>query len=101
MHPPGSIRETALVTRLIDGDTIEVSIDGNTYTVRYIGIDTPEDGQPYSSEGASFNELLVGGKTVTLIKDVSETDRYDRLLRYVIVGNTFVNYRLVEKGLCL
>jgi micrococcal nuclease len=90
-----------LVTRVIDGDTIEVSINGDIYTVRYIGIDTPEEGQPFNHEASYNNENLVNDKTVTLIKDVSETDRYDRLLRYVIVGDTFVNYRLVEKGYAL
>ena len=56
------------------------------------------NGDPFSKEAKSYNSQLVAGKTVMMIKDQSEVDRFDRLLRYVIVGNTFVNYDLVEKG---
>lgn len=71
----------ATVVRVIDGDTIEVDIGGSLYKVRYIGIDTPEIGQPSGEEAATVNAELVSGKTVYLEKDVSETDRYGRLLR--------------------
>jgi hypothetical protein len=52
-------------------------------------------------QAAAANEELVGGRTVVLEKDVSETDRYDRLLRYVYVGDTFVNEELVRLGFAL
>jgi len=89
---------------VIDGDTIEVLIDGESYTVRYIGIDTPEVGDPrpdiqdVAEEATLVNRDLVEGKIVKLEKDVSETDRYGRLLRYVYVGDTFVNAELVAGG---
>ena len=88
----------AEVIRVIDGDTIEVEIDGSSYRVRYIGIDTPEVGQPCADEATEKNRELVEGKVVWLEKDVSETDRYGRLLRYVYVDDTFVNDELVRLG---
>jgi micrococcal nuclease len=85
--PPGLT--PAFVTRVIDGDTIEVQIEGATYRLRYIGIDTPETVDPrrpvgcLGPEAAAFNRQLVEGRTVGLEKDVSETDQFGRLLRYV------------------
>jgi micrococcal nuclease len=92
---------TFLVTRVIDGDTIEISGGSR---VRYIGIDTPETVDPreevqcFGKEASDKNKELVEGKEVRLEKDVSETDQYGRLLRYVYVGNTFVNESLVKEG---
>jgi micrococcal nuclease len=77
------------VTRVVDGDTIKVEIDGVQYDVRYIGIDTPETVHPsqpvgcFGPEASARNKELVDGKRVGLEKDVSEMDRYGRLLRYV------------------
>ena len=88
----------AQVVRVIDGDTIEVSIGGKLYKVRYIGIDTPETGEWMAPEATAKNEELVGGKIVGLEKDVSETDRYGRLLRYVWVGDLMVSAELVWLG---
>ena len=94
-----------MVTRVIDGDTIEVDIGGTIYKVRYIGIDTPEldDERPefcaLAQEATRLNRQLVEGETVRLEKDISETDKYERLLRYVYVGDTFVNAELVRQGL--
>lgn len=94
--------ETASVTRIIDGDTIEVDINGATYRVRYIGMDTPERGDTFFSEATEANRLLVENQTVILVKDVSETDRYGRLLRYVYLQDgTFVNAELVRQGFAL
>ncbi len=93
------------VTRVIDGDTIEVDISGKIYKVRYIGIDTPEldDKRPEFSALAQvatrYNKQLLERGTVRLEKDISETDKYGRLLRYVYVGDIFVNAELVRQGL--
>lgn len=100
---PNSTPQTGKVVHVTDGDTIKVKMDrdGQTYTVRYIGIDTPENtttSEYYGPESTVKNSELVSGKQVTLYKDVSETDQYDRLLRYVFVGDTFVNYELVRLG---
>jgi endonuclease YncB( thermonuclease family) len=93
------------VTRVIDGDTIEVDIAGTIYKVRYTGIDTPEldDKRPefcaLAQKATRYNRQLVAGKNVRLEKDVSETDKYGRLLRYVYVGDIFINAELVRQGL--
>lgn len=89
---------SAEVVRVIDGDTIEVRIDGDLRRVRYIGIDTPERDECYRQESTSKNEELVGKKRVRLERDVSETDRFGRLLRYVYAGELFVNAELVRLG---
>ena len=96
-EPPPQLTE-AKVIRVIDGDTVEVDIGGNLQRVRYIGIDTPEVGQPCADEATAFNAQLVSGKTVYLEKDVSETDRYGRLLRYVWMEEAMVNAVLVANG---
>ena len=90
--------QTAQVVGIIDGDTIDVQMGGEVFRVRYIGMNTPETGQPCAAEATNYNAELVMGKTVTLVKDVSETDRYGRLLRYVYVGDAFVNAELVRQG---
>ena len=91
--------DTARVTQVIDGDT--VIIEGG-YRVRYIGIDTPEiypQREAFGREAWQANRRLVEGKEVRLERDVSETDKYGRLLRYVYVDDTFVNAELVKQGL--
>lgn len=90
---------TAQVINIVDGDTIDVLINGEEYRVRYILVNTPERGQHYYSEATAANAALVANQTVTLVKDVSETDRYGRLLRYVYLADgTFVNAELVRQG---
>ncbi len=91
--------DTARVIRVIDGDTI--TIEGG-HRVRYIGIDTPETyprQEAYGIEAWQANRQLVEGKKVRLERDVSETDRYGRLLRYVYIDSVFVNAELVRAGL--
>lgn len=101
---PTPLGVPAQVLRVIDGDTIEVSIDDQTYKVRYIGIDTPETVHPTKAvewmgpQATEANRRLVEGQTVLLEKDVSETDKYGRLLRYVWVGELMVNAELVRLG---
>ncbi len=86
------------VLEVIDGDTVIVS-DG--YRIRYIGIDTPERGEPYYEQATALNRHLVEGKRVTLERDVSDEDRYGRKLRYVYAGDIFVNAELVRLGLAI
>lgn len=95
----------AKVVEVVDGDTIKVDLgSGNIKTVRYIGIDTPETVDPrktvqcFGKEASAKNKELVGGGTVGLEKDVSETDKYGRLLRYVYMGDLFINQELVAQG---
>lgn len=89
----------AVVTYVVDGDTIDVMIGATEYRVRYIGIDTPElRGECYAAEAKAWNAALVDGRMVCLEKDVSDVDRYGRLLRYVWIGPTMVNASLVRNG---
>jgi len=98
-QPPGTPSPgSARVVSIVDGDTIEVDIGGQRYSVRYIGIDCPEPGQPGWWEAMEANRRLVEGQTVVLEKDVSETDQYGRLLRYVHIGGLLVNAELVRQG---
>lgn len=102
--PARSGHPQALVERVVDGDTVIVVVDGRRERLRYIGIDAPENaqngrpGECFGREAAQRNEQLVGGRTVGLEKDVSERDRYGRLLRYVYVGDLMVNAELVRGG---
>lgn len=103
--PKGAVSGVATsdvtVKRVVDGDTIELT-DGQK--LRYIGIDTPETKDPrravgcFGKEAALKNKELVEGKEVRLEKDVSETDKYGRLLRYVWAQGLFVNEYLVKNG---
>ncbi|MFN2489094.1 MAG: thermonuclease family protein [Actinomycetota bacterium] len=114
-EPPGY--EVAVVTRVVDGDTIEVNVTGRAegpgagdaqigqnYDVRFIGIDTPESVKPdspvecFGKEASAATDALVAGTEVRLVKDVEETDQYDRLLRYVYLGDEMVDARLVVNG---
>lgn len=105
--PMGSVQE-AIVVDVVDGDTIKVDIGGTVYSLRYIGIDTPETVDPNSPvgwmgpEATAANAELVAGQTVYLEKDVSETDGFGRLLRYVWLerptGWLLVNEELVRLG---
>jgi micrococcal nuclease len=105
---PTSPTVEAQVVRIVDGDTIVVAFGGTDHKLRYIGMDTPETVDPNSpvqwmgSQATAANTALVAGKTVYLEKDVSEVDRYDRLLRYVWLANgaawTLVNLELVKHG---
>lgn len=92
--------EAATLVRVIDGDTIDVRLaDGRTERVRYIGINTPERGEQFADNATYANRSLIEARPLLLARDVSERDRYDRLLRYVVAGDVFVNLALVEQGL--
>ncbi len=91
--------EIGKVKSITDGDTIRVIINGKEFPLRYIGMDAPEtSGDYFANEATSYNVKLVSGKDVLLFTDVSNTDRYDRLLRYVVADGKFVNYELVKNG---
>ncbi|MEK7634101.1 MAG: thermonuclease family protein [Patescibacteria group bacterium] len=105
-------KQTVTVVRVIDGDTIEIE---GKQKVRYIGINSPEiyhdstgkktGEQCFANESYLENKKLVEGKTVTLVKDVSDKDKYGRLLRHVYVDPStisgqviFVNDYLIKNG---
>ena len=96
----------AQVERVIDGDTIRVRFEGKSYTVRLIGVDTPETKHPtkeveyFGREASAFTKAALEGKTVLLAKDRTgdTVDRYGRLLRYVLVDGDNFNARLIREG---
>ena len=98
---PANQPQTGKVLDVIDGNTVKVLIDGIAYTVRYIGIDVPKfkPVAEYFGQEADFkNAEYVFAKQVTLVSDLQDKDESGRLLRYVKVGDIFVNYELVRQG---
>lgn len=102
-------KQKVKVVRVVDGDTVE--IEGNI-KVRYIGVNTPELHDPrkpiecFGQAASDENKKLVEGKEIYIQKDISETDKFKRLLRYVWIGDPsvssaeaiFVNDYLVRQG---
>jgi len=87
--------QSLYVSRVIDGDTITLN---NGKDVRLIGINTPEYGKKCFEEAKQELERLVLGKEVILKKDISEIDKYNRLLRYIYINNVLVNAEMVSSG---
>ena len=91
---------------MIDGDTIRVRHQGKTFTVRLIGVDSPETKHPTKAvqylgrEASAFTKAHLEGKTVRLEKDpIGDTvDRYGRWLRYVYLDGQNFNARLIREG---
>lgn len=100
----GTLR--ARVARVVDGDTIKVTLGGRSDTVRYIGVDTPEDVKPgvpvacFALTAAARNRALVAGRAVRLRFDSNPRDHYGRLLAYVYRerDGLFVNAALASGG---
>lgn len=88
--------ERARVLSVIDGDTFILE-DGRK--VHLIGVDAPARGKPYYDEAKWELMKLVLNKEVSLLKDKSEMDKEDRLLRYVYVDDTLVNEKMLKSGL--
>lgn len=110
-QPHGETQE-AIVTYIVDGDTIHVEMGGQEYRVRYIGIDAPEiahdtnPGERLGPEATQANADLVEGERVILEKDTSDTDQFGRLLRYVWLYSTdslpwwtMVDLELAKEGM--
>jgi len=97
-------KTNATVTRVIDGDTVEVRYKGSIIDVRLIGIDTPETvapGEPvecYGPAASRFTEQHLDRKRVLLEFDVERTDQYGRTLAYVWLGDELFNQTLVARG---
>lgn len=95
----------AEVVFITDGDTVRLNIDGVEESVRLIGIDTPEvraGSEPIQCFGQEASDglaaLLPIGSQVEIQRDVEARDRFDRLLLYLFVGDTFINEELVRQG---
>ena len=95
---PGKPQRTYLVTRIVDGDTIEL---GNGETVRLVGIDTPEVGECGFERSSEVLAQLVLNEQVRLTVSDEDRDQYGRLLRYVDVGTLDAGLRLIKRGLAI
>jgi micrococcal nuclease len=105
---PVGATEVARVVRVVDGDTLVIDRGFGDERLRYIGMDAPESVKPDSPvefmgrEASAANAALVEGREIVLERDVSETDQYDRLLRYAWLreGDAWlmVNLELVRRG---
>lgn len=97
-------RVSGEVLRVVDGDTIEVNVEGREEDVRLIGVDTPETVKPgepvqcFGPQASEFTKRVLEGETVRLEFDRELRDVYDRLLAYVYVGERFVNADLIDGG---
>ena len=102
-----SATDSAQVLRVIDGDTIVVTINSKTEKVRLIGVDTPETVDPrkqvqcFGKEASAFTKQLLTNQTITLESDITQEnrDKYKRLLRYVYLPDgTNVNKKIIADG---
>ncbi len=84
------------VKRVIDGDTVELS---NSSIVRLVGINAPDNGQPYDDEATDFAKKLIENKKVKLEYDAYKSDRFGRILAYIIIDDKNFSVELVKKGL--
>lgn len=106
---PGELEDAtnALVTDVVDGDTIKARFRGRIITVRLIGVDAPElVGPDYSIEcfapkASQYATQVLDGQRVRLEIDVDELDRYDRTLAYVWLGDRLFNEQLVSGGFAI
>ena len=93
----GSLRE-GRVENVVDGDTIDVRVDGQSVRVRYFGVDTPERGDRCYREATERNRTLIGD-SVLLLPDARDSDRFGRSLRYVFsTSGVSVDATLVAEG---
>lgn len=99
--PTNTQRKQAMVTKVLDGATIEVVTATETFRVRYIGLEAPKITPTLEWQGpqaVAANERMVGGKYVTLVQDLTDMDGSGFYPRYVILGGTFVNHELIRLG---
>lgn len=88
-------QERFLVTSVTDGDTIKI---GNQ-TIRLLGINTPEKGEPYYLEAKEYLSSLILGKEIQLKFGNEKYDKYGRILAYIYLNKTLINLKLIEQGL--
>jgi endonuclease YncB( thermonuclease family) len=89
--------EEAIVSHVIDGDSLELKQDGRTYQARLWGIDTPEYDQDFAEKAKNYTRWMVEEKTVAFSRKY--TDRFDRVVVMAWVNGTLLNEELVKKGL--
>ena len=101
---PPDLPQTGRVVEVLDGDTVRVLMDrdGRVYSVHYLGVEAPRlsgDSEVQGRLAMARNTELIFGKAAVLVRDISDADPSGTLLRYVMVGNVFVNQALIQDGL--
>jgi len=105
--PPNGQADLVKIVKVVDGDTVDINLDGHTERVRLIGVNTPETKHPtkpiecFGPEASAYmTQLLPKGTTVRIERDVEARDRYGRMLLYLYLGsdNLFINLDLVARG---
>jgi micrococcal nuclease len=84
------------VTKIVDGDTIDVRLSSGPIRVRLHGVDTPERGQPWGKESTAALTALVMGEEVDI--EPFSQDRYERMVGIIYLGDLNVNLELVKRG---
>ena len=84
------------VTKIVDGDTIDIQLSSGPIRVRLHGVDTPERGQPWGKESTAALSVLVMGKEVDI--EPFSQDRYERMIGIVYRGDLNVNLELIKHG---
>ena len=95
-HDVTKLPKSAVVKRVIDGDTVELF---NGTVLRYVGITAPEEGEDFVEEATKLNQSLVEGKEIKLEYDNYTSDKFGRILAYPIVKGVNVCVELVRKGM--
>lgn len=97
-NSPQESKSQTLITKVVDGDTVETSLGEK---IRYIGINSPENGEPFSKQATDKNKELVLNKNVRLEFDVEKKDRFGRTLAYVFVQDLNVSIELAKAGVAV
>ena len=95
-HDVTKLPKTAVVKKVIDGDTVELF---NGLILRYVGMTAPETGEPFEKESTELNRSLVEGKEIKLEYDNYTSDKFGRILAYPIIDNKNISIELVSKGM--
>lgn len=96
---PDNTHTQARIVEVLDGNTVRAYYDGKVFVIRYIGLEVPSQNDEVVQAAYWKNTELVYAKDVILIPGSTETDSRGRILRYILVNGTFVNYELVRLGL--
>jgi micrococcal nuclease len=101
----GPASADALVTRVVDGDTVEARIEGEAEHVRLIGVDTPETVKPgepvqcFGPQASDFTHRQLEGERVRVVFGAERRDVYGRLLAYAYLDDRLFNSALLRRGL--
>ena len=95
-HDVTKLPRTAVVKKVIDGDTVELF---NGTVLRYVGVTAPEEGEDFAEEATKLNKELVEGKEIKLEYDNYTSDKFGRILAYAIIDNKNISIELARKGM--